>query len=135
VPGAHDGAIRALLALWNEGVRDYAAVSDYLDPAIELESPFSVLSGEPYRGRAGIERWMREIDEQFAQWSITVDDTRRAGERVIAIGSVSARGRASDVALQFPAASVWRFSSDGRAIGIRIYLDVGEALDSLGLER
>jgi hypothetical protein len=45
-------AVRALLAGWN---------------AVELESPFSSVVGEPYRGYAGIEQWMHDLDEQFAE--------------------------------------------------------------------
>jgi hypothetical protein len=51
--------------------RDFAVLPEYVDPAIELESPFSSVVGEPYRGYAGIEQWTRDIDEQFIQWSIS----------------------------------------------------------------
>ena len=48
------GAVaRELNRLWNEGVR--SVPTEYLDPAVELESPFSSVSGEPYRGHAGRE--------------------------------------------------------------------------------
>jgi hypothetical protein len=56
--------VRALVDHWNMGVR--SALTEYLDPAVELESPLSSVSGTPYRGHAGIEQWTRDLDEQFS---------------------------------------------------------------------
>ena len=130
----HVELVRALVELWNSGERDFADLPSYLDSAIELESPFSSVVGEPYRGYAGIEQWVRDIDEQFAEWSIVVDELRTAGVRVLALATVHARGRASDVSLQFAAATVYDFGSDDRITRIRIYLDVAEALALVGLD-
>src|SRR5437868_2296069 len=94
-------AVRALIAHWNAGDRDLERLSEYLDPAIELESPFSSVVGEPYRGYAGIEQWMQDVDDQFAEWVIGVDDTRQIGDTVIAIATVNTRGRASGAPFEF----------------------------------
>lgn len=126
--------VRALIELWNSGERDFGRFPEYLDPAIELESPFSSVVGEPYRGYAGIEQWVRDIDEQFAEWQIAADDMRDVGDRVIAISTIKARGRASDVALQIPAAAVFWFSDAHRITLARVYLRVEEALKAAGLE-
>jgi hypothetical protein len=122
---------RALHAGWNGGERiDPAA---YCDPAIELESPFSSVVGEPYRGYAGIEQWMRDVDEQFAEWQVRVEDMRAVGHMVITIGSVQVRGRASGIAFDRPMAWVSVFGEDHRVTRLRIYLDVEEALRDVGL--
>src|ERR1700687_1081346 len=93
-------AVRALIELWNSGDRELDAFAVYLDPAIELESPFASVAGEPYRGYAGIARWMRDIDEQFAEWSILPDHVRHVESRVLVIGHVTARGRGSEMKLE-----------------------------------
>ena len=126
--------VRALVDRWNAGERDVTNLHDYLDPAIELESPFASVAGEAYQGYAGIERWVLDLDEQFADWNIGLEDVRQIGSQVITIGMVNARGRASEVALQFPYATVFCFGSDDRMMRIRIYLDVNEALKAVGLE-
>ena len=125
--------VRALFERWNAGDHGNEFFSEYFDPAIELESPLSSVVGEPYRGYAGMERWVSDLDEQFALWSIGTDDVREIGNRVFALTTIRARGRASDVALQFPSAGIVEFADEDRVTRVRIYLDVGEALRAAGL--
>ena len=126
--------IRMLIGRWNAGDHDPEDLPEYVDSAFELESPFASVVGEPYRGYAGIEQWARDLDEQFAEWSIGLDDVRQIGNQVIAISTVDARGRASDVTLRFRSASIFDFASDDRVTRLRIYSDVDEALKAVGLE-
>ncbi len=81
-----------------------------------------------------MERWLRDNDEQFAEWQISIDEVRDVGDWVIAISTVNARGRASDVALQFSTATVFSFGGDHRIVRVHIYLHVEEALKAVGLE-
>ena len=124
--------IQTLVDLWNAGERNLSEM--YFDPAIELESPFSSVVGVPYRGHAGIEQWTRDVDEQFSEWRLRLDDVRDLADEVIAIGGVQGRGRASGVVFAFPAAVVASFASGGVITRIRIYLDIEEALEAVGLE-
>jgi hypothetical protein len=127
----HGEILRAIVDHWNAGVG--SVPTEYFDPAVELESPLSSVSGEPYRGYAGIEQWGRDVDEQFAEWQINLDDLREVGNAVIATASIQARGRASGISLQFSVAIVACFGSDDRITRARIYLDLNEALETLGL--
>ncbi len=126
--------LRALIDHWNAGSRDFTTIAAYFDPAIELESPFSSIAGEAYRGRAGIEQWGRDVDEQFAEWSIILGDTREVGNAVVAISEIHGRGRASGILVDFPSAAVAYFGSNHLMTRARIYLDVSEALKAVGLE-
>ena len=131
----HAGLIREVIELWS--LRDHRGLGDLsrlVDPAIELESPFASVAGEPYRGYPGLERWVLDIDEQFAEWSILADDVRQVGDRAVAIATVHARGRGSDLALQLTAASIWEFAADDRVRRVQIYTDVEEAHKIAGLE-
>jgi ketosteroid isomerase-like protein len=123
--------VRALVDNWNAGVR--SLVAEYFDPAVEWESPLSSVFGEPYRGHAGIEQWVRDVDEQFAEWQIDLDAVRDVGNTVFATASIQGRGRASGIAFELAPAIVARFGSDGRITRARIYLDVNEALEAVGL--
>jgi SnoaL-like domain len=123
-----------LVERWNDGDRSSAVFAEHCDPAIELESPLSSVSGEPYRGLTGIERWLQDLDEQFSEWRLTLEEVREVDDRVLAIGKVSARGRASDIALEFRSALVGSFGTDRRVTRARIYADIDDALADLGLE-
>jgi hypothetical protein len=126
--------VRMLIERWNAGDHDAEDLPEYVDPAFELESPLSSVSGEPYRGYAGYEQWSLDLDEQFAEWSIELEDVRQIGNQVVTIATIDARGRASDVALRFRSASVLDFGSDERVTRLHIYSDVDEALKAVGLE-
>jgi ketosteroid isomerase-like protein len=126
--------VREMHALWNTGERRLQDLSAYMRPDVELDSPFSSVAGKPYRGYGGIEQWVGDIDQQFAEWSIVPDDLRDLGDRVLAIATVAARARASGFAAEFPAGCVFDFASDGRVSRMRIFLDVRDALHAVGLE-
>ena len=123
--------VREVFALWNAG--DRSIRSEYLDPAVELESPLSSVSGEPYRGHAGVQQWIRDVDEQFAEFESRLDDVREVENTVLAIGAIRLKGRTSGVALDQPAAWIIRFGRDHRVKHMRIYLQVDEALEAVGL--
>jgi SnoaL-like domain len=94
--------VLALSERWNAGDRGFEAIPDYFDPAFEMESLLASLRGEPYRGYAGIEQWVRDLDEQFAEWSITLEDVREIGDQVLTTGTVDARGRVAASPCAFP---------------------------------
>jgi ketosteroid isomerase-like protein len=124
--------INTVIERWNAGNRDFSTIEELCDPAIELESPFSSVVGEPYRGYAGMQQWIRDVDEQFADWRISHDDVREVGGQVIAIGTIQGRGRASGVAVGFRFAMVANFGRDDRITRVHIYANVDEALAAVG---
>jgi ketosteroid isomerase-like protein len=131
VSGGNVATVRRLFERWNAG--NHVIPAEVLDPAVELESPLSSVSGEPYRGHAGIEDWVRDLDEQFAEWRLRLDEVREIGNVVLAVGGIHLLGRGSGVALDQPAAWVANFGTDHRITRFRIYLDPGAALKAVGL--
>ena len=126
--------MRAAMEAWNAGDRSEESLARYFDPSVTLDSPISELSGKPFRGYDGLRRWTGDIDDQFSEWRVGLDDIREVEGRVIAITNVAGRGQASGIALEFTSASVFEFASDGRVSRMRIYNDVREALKAVGLE-
>jgi ketosteroid isomerase-like protein len=59
-------------------------------------------------------------------------ETRDLGDRMVAIGRVSARGKESEAEVESPHAIVVEFKN-GRGLRIRAYLDPKEALEAVGL--
>jgi hypothetical protein len=60
---------------------------------VELETLFSSVSGQLYRGYEGVEECVRDNNEQFSMWQLCLDDVRAIDDKVIAIGSARGRGR------------------------------------------
>jgi ketosteroid isomerase-like protein len=123
--------IRSLIETFNAGDRTVPA--ELLDPEFELETPFTSVSGTPYRGHAGIGDWLRELDDQFSEWQNRLDNIRENGDIVIVTGSLHVRGRVSGLEFDQPAAWVGHFGADHRLTRARIYLDPAEALKAVGL--
>jgi hypothetical protein len=127
----HLASVTELVDRWNSGQRTIPAS---VDPAVELESPFSAVRGEPYRGHEGIREWVSAIDDQFSLWRITTDEMRAVGENVLQIGRVHLRGRASQIELDQPFAVVATFGTDNRITRIRIYTEIDAARQAVGFD-
>jgi ketosteroid isomerase-like protein len=123
--------LRTVFALWNED--DLSAIIGHLDPAVQLESPLSSVSGRPYTGHAGIVDWRRDLYEQFAAWRLSVDSFRGIGDAVIAVGHIALRGRSSGVSFDQQTAWVAAFRADHLITKLTVYLEVEAALEAVGL--
>jgi hypothetical protein len=122
--------MRVLVKRWNEGVR--SAEAELIHPAIEIESPFSSVAGKPYRGYDGVAAWARDIDEQFSQWRIDVEEVTMHDVRALALATVRVRGRGSDMELSQASAAVGEFAEDGRLARLRIFINADEGRAAVG---
>jgi ketosteroid isomerase-like protein len=122
--------IRDLFERWNHGDReiDPAAV----DPDAEVRS---AMTRATYRGYGGIKDWMAEIDEQFDSWQIAVEEMNElSGDRVMVLGSVRFRGRASGVEFDQPIG--WIITFTGERVGeMRIFPDHASARNAADAAR
>lgn len=88
---------------WNAGERSFP--DEEIHPDAVVVSP---ILGKTVHGRAGVRRYLQEIDEQFDEWTMSIDDWRHAGECVVAIGHISLHGRRSGVAFDQPVGILFR---------------------------
>jgi ketosteroid isomerase-like protein len=110
---------------------DYEAAFEALDPDIAYDlSHFP--DGRVYRGHDGVR-------EAFRIWMGTWEDYRQerdeivdAGDEVIVAVRESGRGKGSGLALERRTFGVWTLR-DGRAVRIRFYSTMAEALEAVGL--
>jgi ketosteroid isomerase-like protein len=110
-----------------------AAIPDYAAPNLELRvPPLYPDTPEVFRGREGIERWMRMIDEAWAEWRLEPERYLDAGSTVVVLARLTAEGGSSGIHLEREVAHVWTLEQ-GRAVSIRVYLDQAEALEAVGL--
>ena len=120
--------VRESFERWNRGDRDFSR-------AEVLHSDFQVISripSEPFRGVEGLRRWMREIDDQFEEWQVVVEELRDAGDHVVVLGQLRLRGKGSGVALEQSAGWLFEFQED-KLYRLQMFARPDEALEAGGL--
>jgi ketosteroid isomerase-like protein len=85
-----------------------------------------------YRGHEGIRQGLRDLFEVLRETHLEYPEIRDLGDRVIGIGHMRTRARESGAETEAPHATVVDVK-DGKAIRIRAYFDVKEALEAAGL--
>jgi hypothetical protein len=119
--------VRGWIDRWNHGRRRLEP--DELHPDATLISRFRP---EPYRGAAGFDEWTHEIEQQFDEWRIAIDDWRSTGDVVVALGQIHIRSRSAQVQLDEPAAAVIEVR-DRKLFSLQMFGNHAEALAAVGL--
>ena len=103
-----------------------------MDPEVVFViDPGSFVAGT-YRGRDGIRTLLRLTADVFDEFQYEFDEFVDAGDAVLALGRIRARGAQSGAVGTQPGAVVFRFSN-GRIVLYRSYLRREEALEAVGL--
>jgi ketosteroid isomerase-like protein len=115
--------------------RDIDAFLEQIDAEVEWHGALQALlesEGTEYRGHEGVRQWVRDIDEALADIQLELPDIRDLGERIVAIGRLRARGKASGAETESPFGCVveWR---DGKATRLVSFLSQAKALEAAGL--
>ena len=120
--------IRREFDRWNAGERELN--SQVVHPNVVVHS---ALTNASYRGFDGVRRWMAEIDDQFEEWHLSVEEFRDASqERLLGLGTIHFRGRASGVEFDQPMA--WLLTFEGqRLTDMRTIPDHDQGLEAAGL--
>ena len=117
--------------------RDLDALMEELDPDVEWHPALAVLLGGErtvFRGHQGVRESIHEEDEALAVYQFEASEIRDLGNSVLAIGRIRARGRESGVQIESPFFSlVDTREGSTKAIRLRTYLDLKEALEAAGL--
>jgi ketosteroid isomerase-like protein len=112
---------------WNAGEREIDAEAVHPDLVV-----YSAMTNSTYQGHEGLRRWMAEIDDQFEDWRLLIDQFRDAPDgRLLALGSVHFRGRTSGVEFNQPMAWLLAFAG-GQLIELRNIPDHAQALEAAG---
>jgi ketosteroid isomerase-like protein len=119
---------RGVFSRWNAGERRFADEEIHPDVVV-----VSRLLGKPARGRAGVRRYLQEIDEQFDEWTMAIEDWRDGGDCVAALGHVHLHGRRSGVAFDQPVGILFEIRG-GQLLRFETFLDEPtDALRAAGL--
>ena len=93
------------------------------------------VTGEPvhYAGASGIRDFFRDVAQSWESFRFEGTDFHDLGDRVLVLGDVSGRGRASGAEVD----DRWGWIvalTDGRADSLHGYLDEAQALEAAGLD-
>ena len=105
-----------------------SATEDY----VMLPAVAGGIEGERVRGRGGMERQFREVEDTWAEFRLLPEEWRDLGDRVLMLGRVQGRGRGSSVPVDSHVGFVIDFRG-GKLSRVRSFLDHGEALRAAGL--
>jgi ketosteroid isomerase-like protein len=115
--------------------RDIDAFLEPIDPEVELQGALQALlesEAKVYRGYEGVRQWVRDIDEALANIRLELPEIHDLGDRLVAIGRLSARGQASGAETESPFGCVLEWKN-GKATRVVSFLDRKEALEAAGL--
>ena len=120
---------RECIERWNAG--DVEGLFRYFHPEIRFEHRLAELGGE-VTGIEAYRDWVYESRQLFDSWTTDCDDIRDLGDRVLALGTVTAVGRGGGVETKMPFAVVAEFRN-GLVTHFVDYGDREEALKAAGL--
>ena len=89
--------------------------------------------GGSFKGREGLERYLADLGDTWAEYRSVDLEFRDVGERVLALGRLEGDGRASGAWGDAEQGTIFEFR-DGVICSVRTYLDHAEALKEIGLD-
>jgi ketosteroid isomerase-like protein len=92
------------------------------------------LSAEPdtYRGHDGIRRYFQSFEDAMDDIHFQPEQFWEVGQSVVALVRLTAKGRQTAIPVEQRIAQVWTVL-DGKAVGVRTYPSLPEALAAVGL--
>ncbi len=130
-PGENIEIARSAIEAFNSGDMDLILALTHAD--FELEVPPD-LSAEPdtYRGHAGMRRYWESFQDAMDEIRIRPERLEVAGESVMVVMHLTARGRSTGIAVEQRIVGVWTIR-DTKVMSIRAFASLNEALDAAGL--
>ena len=125
--------IRKAFERWNQRDIDYWI--RHADPGVEIWSKYASLDqgGQPYRGYEGMREWRAEIDRNFEHHQVLAEEVRKVGAKVLVLGAVRFRGKASGTEMHYPFGWVCEMR-EGTLQRMFFYSSHAEALQAVELD-
>jgi ketosteroid isomerase-like protein len=113
--------------------RDIEELIATADPSIELHSSMTTPGGAVYHGHDGVRQYIRDLQDAFGdELRVEPEAYFDLGEHTLMSYVAYGRGQQSGVEVAGRAVQVakWR---DGLAVYLKVYLDMEDALNDLGI--
>jgi ketosteroid isomerase-like protein len=121
--------VNRIIAAFARGDVD-AALRD-IDPAAVFEPQRTATEGA-FIGHEGMRRFGNDTEEMFDYFHPEYTEVRDLGDSVLAIGTLTVRGRGSGAEVQIPMAFLAEFRDD-RVVRMKDFGEVAAALEAAGL--
>jgi ketosteroid isomerase-like protein len=125
------GTVRASYEALNRG--DVDGALDALHPDVEWRESRELPETDIYRGIAAVRKLLDAFQESWLEFRQDVDDSIEAGDKVVVLLHLSARGRESGAQVDARYAHVWTMR-DGKGVRVDAYYDREEALKTAGVD-
>ncbi len=112
--------------------RDAEAAQAHSTDDVEIVPLRAAMEATAYRGPEAFEAFGADSDEAWEEIRFDPETIRDGGERVVAIGHLSARARGTGAEVSARLAMFFEFRR-GQLSNARIYSDVKDALEAAGL--
>jgi ketosteroid isomerase-like protein len=122
--------VRRIYEQLNRGEVD--GLVELCDDDFVMDFSERVFNPDTYTGHDGIRRFYEGVREVWQSYHWSVEETRIAGDSVVALLHCRAQGRDAGPTVDWRVAWLWRFEHD-KPVFLRFYRDRGEALEAVGL--
>jgi ketosteroid isomerase-like protein len=114
--------------------RDRDALAELFDPDVEWIPILARLEGVSIRGHEGVNRWLDELDRDWAEFVTDPQEFRDLGDVVLILGTWHARARYSGLVLDAQPGAWVAQVRNGRVVRQETFTERAEALEAVGLE-
>jgi ketosteroid isomerase-like protein len=111
---------------------DAEGLVELCDDDFLMDMSERVFNPDMYEGHDGIRRFYEGVREAWDSYQWDVEETRVAGNAVVALLHCRAQGRKGGPPVDWRVAWLWTFQL-GRAASVRFYRDQAQALEAAGL--
>jgi ketosteroid isomerase-like protein len=113
--------------------RDRGALAEIFDPDVEWIPILAKLEGASIRGHEGVNRWLDELDRDWAEFVTDPQEFRDLGDVVLILGTWHARARHSGLVLDAQPGAWVAEVRNGRVVRQETFTERAEALEAIGL--
>ena len=124
--------VRRIHQAWNTGESPQAL--GLLADDIEWVNPPEAVETGTRQGADAFDAATRRVGESFTDVNLVIEELIDAGDRVVALGAMHARGRTSGIDSVRPQGYVWTLR-DGQAVRFQWFNDQDEARAAAGLDK
>ena len=118
--------VRRCYRLWEN--RDWLAIPEIFDPEVEIDLSRNVFNPDVYHGHAGVETYVRAVEEVWDNFRVVPMEFIDTGDRVVTGVTLHGKGKESGVDVTMQLFNVWTFRESKVVRVVGGYRDRAEAL-------
>jgi ketosteroid isomerase-like protein len=123
--------VRRCYELWDR--REWSAFPELFDSDVEIDLSRNVFNPDVYHGHAGVERYVKVVEEIWDDFHVVPIELLDAGDNVVTAITLRGKGKQSGVEVKMELFNIWTLR-DSKVVHVAGgYRDRSEALKAAGL--